>query len=226
MSRRTLEDRIEAWPEQWKAARARYVDAKGQVAKLELQLERVRARAAQAAHMDPTDDAAIPATSPITAADRELLELDYQTQLIQLEVERAKAAADMQTRAAAQTSGLKLTEAAVEARVKSDATCTAAQQKLLEARHLQALAKLERDAQWRTDREEQRMTAIYNDEEESEPPEVVSLREEVDEALAELDRARTELAFQHRIGRTLRMLADIVTADSAVAAVPMLSRRT
>lgn len=226
MARRGLEDRIEAWPDQWREARAEYADAKALVAKLELQLERTRENArrredeAGAGSGDGYDDFALPG---ITDTDRHVLELEFQVQRATLAVERARAEADVKTRSSAWEAGQKLTEAAVEARVKSDQGYIASQERLLEVKQQHALAKLERDQQVREEREKRR-SAEFTLDAEPETPEVARLRNEVYAAQTQLEKARVTLGYQARVGQTLLMLTEMMKVDSAEATVPLHSR--
>jgi hypothetical protein len=225
MSRQTLEDRVEAWPDQWKQARTRYAEAKALVAKVELQLERARERAERANKPGVDEIGLLASTAGIAEADRGLLQIEHEMQLATFDVERAKATADIAARDKAQAVGQKLTEAAVEAHVKSDAGYVASQQKLFDAKHQFAVAKLERDEQVRHQREQERMARVEDTGEEIESEETMQLRVEFVEALQQFEQARTELGFQQRVGRTLKMLVDVLHADSMAAGIPALAHR-
>lgn len=230
MSRTTLEDRIEAWPEHWREARTRYVEAKALVARLELQLERAQERASARGLEEGEiglDEGSASASQALIAADQHLLDLDFQIQRATFAIERARAEADVRTRTAAQAATQKLTEAAVDARVKSDAAYIASQEHLLELKHQQALAKLDRDQQWRQEREQRRMAAFTEAavDEEPETEETRALREQLDDAYRQLEKARTDLSYQKRVGRALQMLTEVLKADSVVAAtIPARAR--
>ena len=221
MARRseTLEERIEKWPEQWREARLHYVEARAVVAKLELQLERAKAKEDSAGIEEGMPDEIASSGDPtLLKAEQHLLELEYQIQRATFEVERAKAAADVQTRNTAQKLGQKLTEAAVEARVKSDLSYIASQEKLLEVKHQHALARLERD-QLRDQLRSQLRVRNFEAEEELESEKIRQLREQLEEAVEQLEKARIEFDYQKKVGQSLRMLAEVLKADSVVAAI-------
>ncbi len=162
-------------------------------------------------------------------ADRHLTELDFQTQDAALEAERVKAIADVRVRQEAADVGRRTTEDAVAALVKSDPSYVAAQRKLLEAKRAQALAKLGRDHQWRLQQQQrlrqQQLRMSYRQEDEpeegqpEEPDAVVQVREQLTAAYDALERARTDLRYQAKVGRALEMLTEVLKADSVVAAV-------
>lgn len=235
MARRGLEERIEAWPEQWREARTRLVEAKALVAKLELQLERAKERAgigdARMRTGGDFDDVAGSRRYVLgagrysyDAVDERLLELERQVQLATLAADRAKAEADIRVRESALAAGQKLTEAAVGARVKSDPGYIAAQEKLLEARHQQSLGRIERRQEMREEEMgEESASPVFVEEEE--PEAVRQLRIQLDDAYQQLEKARTDLGYQTRVGQALQMLTEVLKADSVVAAAVPLSRR-
>lgn len=223
MDKPTLESRIEAWPDQWKVARVRYTEANAALAAARLEVDRLEQLdqlandAEEGAAPDPTADA-LGESQALLDLERQQLEIDHMVQLASFDVERTKAAIDIAVRSEAFDSGQKITESAVESRVKTDPAYVEAQKRLIEAKHDQAIAKLNKTQQQRVEREEYsvRRAALYassQQDDAEEPvasPELAQARIAMMAVVAAQIEARTELRYQERVGRSLRMLTDLI----------------
>lgn len=221
-----LVERIEVWPEDWKNAWDKYTQALAHVARLELQLETSLEPApastaggeadaevdGESWPTDAVDEGEVADTGVMSlpdASSRQLLELEHQLQIAQTAVARAKGASDLNIRATGHANGLKLTEAAVEARIACDPAVIAAQDRVVELKHQYALARLQQEARWTTLREQRAvLMAGSHDAEESE--EIVVLRQELERAREEMAQARVEVKYQRAVGVSLRLLVHVL----------------
>jgi flagellin-like hook-associated protein FlgL len=214
MSSETLEARIAAWPDQWKAACLNYSSALAHLAELQRQLARLNVDAAaieppaevpQALNNDPA----------VIAADLNLLNLEHEVRLAALEADHVRAMADIAIREEAVENGLKLTESAVEARVKSDKDAMAAQRSYLNLKHQVDMAKIDRTHLIRRLQEEMRTQkqGVPSPDPVPTSTDNQALLSEIEQASAYVDIARAELGYQQRVGRSLRMLVALATAQ-------------
>ena len=204
----TLEERIEAWPEQLREAMGRYTRAKMVVTGLDQRLEHARIEARRRQEEDEPE-------SVDDEPPSRLLELEHRVQQAALELEQAKAEADVEARA----SGPKLTDTAVSARVRSAPQVLACQRALLSAQHERDRAKLHHDQEMRAARERRRAAA--DSQATTEFDAVVGLLAQLAKAEAELDEARMELSYLRAVGRALQMRVDLLRADAGVIAAPV-----
>jgi hypothetical protein len=208
-----LPEQIAHWPTELREAWLRFEAAKQVVEQLQAAID-LNAASAQASDLaDDIGGDTLDAEASEGATDRQVLELDYQLQLASIALERARAAVDMRVRQMAQASGVKLTEAAVEARVVCDPQVMAAEQQVVDAKHALAVTKLERDDRWQRARSSAGAPWLSAAATESE--EVRSLREQLAQAQHAMDLALIEVRYQRARGRSLGMLVRISTPVQA-----------
>jgi hypothetical protein len=222
MDRPTLETRIESWPSQWKAARDTFTEATAALTTISLEVERLEMEAEALAQAEDAEEAALSGgmdDSPaLIEAERQQLEIDLLVQQAVFDVKRIKATVEVAIRDAALEARTKPTESAVDARVKSNTEYIEAQRRLLTLKGDIATAKLNRTHVARSERDEaererraqltaRRQAAPL---EAVESPALTKMRNKLATAEVKLDLAKTELQYQARIGRSLKMLTDLL----------------
>src|SRR5262249_12587914 len=126
---------------------------------------------------------------------------------LHVERTRAKGASDLSIRATAHANSLKLTEAAVEARVACDPAVTTAQDCVMALKHQYALAKLDQEVHWNSLREQRTLAMAGGGADE--PEEIAALRRELEQAREEAAQAHVEVKYQRAVGYSLRLLAHV-----------------
>lgn len=223
----SLVERIEDWPQAWKDAWARYTQAHALVARLEQQLETALEAATipeETEYPDPGNEAWHDLAGDNLGSEqrtglrkpeessRQLLDLEYQLQMAQAEVARAKGSSDLGIRGAAHANGLKLTEAAVEARVACDPAVMAAQDHVLSLKHQLALAKLDQEVRWNSLHNQHVLRMAGGGADES--AEIVALRAQLEQAREEVASARVNVKYQRAVGYSLRLLVRVSKDES------------
>jgi hypothetical protein len=214
---------IAIWPESVKGAWVHCANAQAEVSRLDQALERtvmaVRLEYAPGdgalGNQDVEGEEAWQEGAPGSATieiQRRILELDHQVQMALAEVDRAKAACDVRVRSAAQANGLKVTEAAVEARVDTDPAVIVAQDKAIELKHQRAVLKLEHDEDWRTVREQRGLAELEGAL--KEPEQIRRPRSDLENSRALLASAPQPVRSPAMHGRSLRLLTQMGRLNS------------
>jgi hypothetical protein len=183
-----IEERIDAWPAQLRAAQAARARIRAEIAELDAQLERARLAARV------PDDSGLMTSQEALA----LLDLDYAVREAKQELERAKAEADVEAR----SGPVKLTDTAVAAQVRSAPEVVERHRALLGAERAFERARVMQD---QTARLERRRLGRVERDGEVESDEVRALSERRWAAEARLEDAEVEVKYQWAVGRSLRM---------------------
>lgn len=224
-----LKEQIEAWPEAMRAARLRFAEASSEFSEVDQALIQLMDR-----HTDLLERASerrqhrnigrVPEAGVFgnEEARQRLQEAAERAQVAREEVNRAKAAADVQVRREADQAGKRLTESAVKAQVQIHPDVVAAEQHYRDLRAEAAAAREESYRQpWSAfgagpDQQDQLDTAdtAFDETLAAVSAEVIELQRQRAQLLGKLAFARAEVAYQRAVGKSLDMLTKLAVAGA------------
>jgi len=195
----TLEERIDAWPEQMKGALTRLAEAKAAAAQVAIEL-----RSAQGAGEDDGED-----EGPKTTEARRRLDAAEQALTDAGDaLEQAKALADIEAREEAQQTGKRLTESGVKAKVTANRAVIAATNALRSARRKVEMTEMELDSAHDQDEADGRRAKLAGTGGEQTSRSAMLLQRQVD-AAREVQVALAEVRYQRTVGQALQMLVNL-----------------
>ena len=212
-----LKEQIEAWPEAMRAARMRVAEASAEFSEVDQALMQVTDRhtdlVERAAEQRGDDDDGL--HSPLFRNEEAFKRFRQANELAQVardDVNRAKAAADVQLRREVEQAGKRVTETALRAQVQLHPNVVAAEQHLQGLRAQAAAAQVEAYSQ--SGRGQTNATkASFDDAISDAAAEVAKLQTRRAQLLGKLAFARAEAAHQRAVGKTLDMLTRLAVAE-------------